>query len=172
MTIVLCHDNEAELLPVVDAEGRVLGQATRGECHGGARLLHPVVHLHVFDARGCLYLQKRPSWKDVQPGRWDTAVGGHMVAGETVEEALRREAAEELGLVDFSPEFLMKYVFESTVERELIYAFRSVTAVPPVPSEELDGGRFFSSEEICQRLGTGFFTPNFENEYCRLFRRD
>ena len=84
-------DNSEELFPVVDTAGNVVGKASRGECHGGSMLLHPVVHLHVFNSRGELYLQKRPAWKDIQPGRWDTAVGGHVDYGETVGEALRRE---------------------------------------------------------------------------------
>ena len=82
-------DNRSELFPVVDPDGRVVGSATRGECHGGSMLLHPVVHLHLFNSRGELYLQRRPLWKDIQPGRWDTAVGGHVSLGETIDEALR-----------------------------------------------------------------------------------
>ena len=78
------RDNSSELFPVVDETGRVVGCATRGECHDGRRLLHPVVHLHLFNSRGELYLQKRPLWKDIQPGRWDTAVGGHVDYGEGV----------------------------------------------------------------------------------------
>ena len=96
-------DNSEEIFPVVDAAGNVVGKATRGECHGGSMLLHPVVHLHVFNSRGELYLQKRPAWKDIQPGRWDTAVGGHVDYGETIAEALRREVREELGITDFVP---------------------------------------------------------------------
>ena len=47
------HDNNKELLPLVDEEGHVVGSATRGECHDGmSMLLHPVVHLHVFNERG------------------------------------------------------------------------------------------------------------------------
>lgn len=35
-------DNQQEIFPVVDEQGRVVGSATRGECHGGSKLLHPV----------------------------------------------------------------------------------------------------------------------------------
>lgn len=164
------HDDDRELLPLVDDEGRVTGRATRGHCHDGSRLLHPVVHLHVFDPSGRLYLQKRPLWKAIQPGRWDTAVGGHMAVGETVADALCRETAEELGLDATGAEPLLRYVFESDVERELVHVFRLVTAAVPRPSAELDGGRFFDAEEIKARLGTGFFTPNFESEYRRVFQ--
>ena len=100
------RDNSEELFPIVDDSGNVLGKATRGECHNGSRLLHPVVHLHVFNSRGEVYLQRRPEWKDIQPGKWDTAVGGHLDYGETPEEALRREVSEELGITDFTPKHI------------------------------------------------------------------
>ncbi len=162
-------DNSEEIFPVVDESGKVTGSATRGECHGGSRLLHPVVHLHVFDTSGRLYLQRRPDWKDIQPGKWDTAVGGHVDYGEDVESALRREAREELGLEGFDARPLGSYVFESARERELVNAFSCVTDVAPCPSDELDGGRFWTTEEIAANIGKGVFTPNFESEYRRLF---
>ena len=62
-------DNVNEMLPLVDGQGNVVGQATRGMCHDGVdRPLHPVVHLPVFDSQGRLYLQKRPAMKDIQRG--------------------------------------------------------------------------------------------------------
>ena len=163
-------DNQQEKFPIVDEEGRVVGAATRGECHNGSKLLHPVVHLHVFNSQGDIYLQKRPDWKDIQPGRWDTAVGGHIDYGETPEEALRREVREELGITDFRPEFVDKYVFESQRERELVYVHRKVYEGAIQPStEELDGGRFWTNEEVREAMGKGILTPNFESEYKRFF---
>ncbi len=61
-------DNNEEMFPVVDEDGNITGAATRGECHNGSKLLHPVVHLHVFNSKGELYLQKRPDWKDDEDG--------------------------------------------------------------------------------------------------------
>ena len=161
-------DNQEEMFPVVDEEGNIISAATRGECHGGSRLLHPVVHLHVFNSRGELYLQKRPQWKDIQPGKWDTAVGGHIDLGENVETALEREAREELGISGFTAERLASYVFESVRERELVFVHKTVYDGDIHPSDELDGGRFWTPREIRENLKKGMFTPNFESELQRV----
>ena len=160
---------EEEWFPLVNEAGETVGKATRKECHSGSKLLHPVVHLHIFDAGGRLYLQKRSMRKDIQPGKWDTAVGGHVDFGETIEEALRREVREELGIKEFVPEFVMRYVFESAIEKELVNTFRTIYEGPFLPDEEeIDEGRFWSREEIEAALGKGLFTPNFEGEYNKL----
>ena len=162
------QDNNQELFPLVDEEGRVIGKATRGECHDGSKPLHPVVHLHVFDAEGRLYLQQRPLWKDIQPGKWDTAVGGHVDYGEEIADALRREVREELGIEDFIPEFLLRYVFESERERELVHVYKTAYEGEIRPSAELDGGRFWTLDEIREAIGKGVLTPNFEQEFLRI----
>ena len=166
----MMKDNMEEMFPVVDEEGTVIGRATRGECHNGSRLLHPVVHLHVFNAQGDVFLQKRPEWKDIQPGKWDTAVGGHLDYGETPEEALPREVSEELGITTFTPTFIGKYVFESQRERELVYVYCTTYNGEIKPSkDELDGGRFWTMQEIRKAMGQQLLTPNFEREFQRFF---
>lgn len=163
-------DNPNEQLPVVDENGNILGAITRGHAHDGSKILHPVVHLHVFNSKGELYLQHRPSWKDIQPDKWDTSVGGHIDLGENVEQALKREVFEELGISDFTPLSLGHYVFESAREKELVYVNRCTYDGKVAPSKnELNGGRFWSADEIKENMGKGIFTPNFESEYKRFF---
>lgn len=164
------RDNPNEQLPVVDENGNIIGAVTRGHAHDGSKILHPVVHLHVFNSKGDIYLQHRPTWKDIQPDKWDTAVGGHVDLGENVSQALKREVSEELGITDFVPENLGHYVFESKREKELVYVHRCTYDGAIRPSkDELNGGRFWTREEVAQNIGKGVFTPNFEQEYQRFF---
>lgn len=166
MKQVIQHFEDEEWLPAVDEEGKVLGRALRSACHGGERILHPVVHLHVMNHNKHLFLQKRPETKLIQPGKWDTAVGGHIAFGEDVKTALQREAYEEIGLKNFSARPIGNYVFESEVERELVYSFISYDYKGiNLHSEEVEEGRFWSKKQIEQNLGKGVFTPNFEMEY-------
>lgn len=158
-----------EFFPLVNEEGKVVGKATRSQCHNGSKVLHPVIHLHIFNSAGELFLQKRAQTKDIQPGKWDTAVGGHIDWGETVEEALYREAREELGIEAFNSIPIGKYLFESEIERELVYSFKTNYDGPfQIDPIELEDARFWSLEEIIDQIGKGIFTPNFENEYKRL----
>ena len=159
-----------ELFPLVDETGAVIGKAFRHECHNGSKQLHPVVHLHVFNTKGELLLQKRSANKDIQPGKWDTSVGGHVDYGEAIEDALFREVREELGITSFVPEFIGSYVFESEIEKELVYAYKTVCDSPVCFDRiEIDDVRFWTKKEIEENIGKKIFTPNFEGEIRKLF---
>ena len=154
-----------ELFQLVDREGNRAGQATREECHGNPRLIHLVVHLHVFDPAGRLLLQKRAKTKDTNPGLWDTSVGGHVRAGEEVGSALQREAMEELGIDASRAVFLYAYLHGTSFETEFARCF-SLTHAGTIQHdpEEIEETRFFRVKEVDAMVGTGALTPMFEHE--------
>ena len=161
---------QEEQLPVVNEQGQVLGKAPRSVCHNGGKLLHPVVHLHVINNKSAIYLQKRPSNKLIQPGKWDTAVGGHIAFGEDLQTSLQREAWEEIGLRNFSAKLVKQYVWESEIERELVYVFTTHDFQGiHLHSDEVEEGRFWTKNQIVKNIGKGEFTPNFEHEFNLLF---
>jgi len=158
-----------EYFPLVTEDGQVTGKATRQECHSGSFWLHPVVHLHVFNSAGELYLQKRNMNKDIQPGKWDTSVGGHVDYGEEISDALRREVHEELEIKNFEPTFITRYKFISKQEAELVHVYTTVYdgKISPDPSE-ISEGKFWSLKEIQENIGKEVFTPNFEQEFLNV----
>lgn len=161
----------SEWFPVVEPSGLVIGRATRAYCHSGAKPLHPVVHIHIIDRFSRIYLQKRSMKKDIQPGRWDTAVGGHVSYGEGILESVYREASEELGFTDFHPIHLEAYQFESEIEKEMVNVFAVVGSYDLHPDlDEVDEGRWWDLKDIDANLGKGIFTPNFESEF-RMIRK-
>ncbi len=155
-----------EWLPIVNDKGEVIGKAPRSECHRNKDLLHPVVHLHVVNNKKQILLQKRSAKKLIQPDKWDTAVGGHIGIGETLDVALKREASEEISLSDFQAQHLSTYKWESDVETELVFMFiTSSNNEFNIHNEEVDECRFWTLKEIAQNLGKNIFTPNLEQEF-------
>lgn len=157
-----------ELLPHINELGKVISIHPRSTFHKGGnnKMLHPVVHLHVFNSNGQIYLQKRSISKLIQPGKWDTAVGGHISANEDLQLALIRETKEEIGLENIEMKFIKSYIWETEIEEEMIYIFKSKTEKQPIPHPtELDGGKFWDYNEIENNIKTDIFTPNFLHEF-------
>ena len=94
------------------------------------------------------------------------AVGGHVSYGEYYQEALFREAGEELGLYDFNPQYLDNYIADQPDDKEMVGLYVTVGSFDLHPDNyEVSEGRYWTIEEIEAALGTDIFTPEFENEY-------
>ena len=87
-----------EIYDVFDETGtKKIGEATWTECHTKG-LLHKSVSVLIFkDATKRETLLQRRSFKmDQQPGKWQHSAGGHILAGDTVDEGIHKELQEEL----------------------------------------------------------------------------
>ena len=153
----------AEYFDIYDEAGNHLGKAPRKECHGNPALIHCTAHVAVLHPEnGKLLLQKRRMDKDIQPGKWDTAVGGHLDAGENFESAARRELAEELGVKTAVELFhLFDSKIRNSIESENTRVFGVKLAGPfEFQKEEIDDVRFFSAAELDDPEWRKNFTPN------------
>jgi len=156
----------AELFEIVDENDRVIGTALRSHCHGNPALIHRVAHVLVFNHAGELLLQKRSANKDVQPGKWDTSVGGHLDLGESYIAAACREMREELGIAASNLTFLYHSQMRNSFESENVATYYAFHEGPfTFASEEIDEVRFWTAEQIDANLGSGVLTLNFEEEW-------
>lgn len=157
-----------ELLEIVDKDGKVLGVAPRSSIHGDPSLLHKVVHVLVFNSLGELLLQKRSMSKDVEPGKWDTSVGGHVSAAEDISSAVHREMKEELGVDTCELRFLYSYIHSNTYESEFVITYSCIHNGPfSFDTLEIDAVKFWKFEEIRKALGAGVLSIHFEDEFAR-----
>ncbi|MDD3886363.1 MAG: NUDIX domain-containing protein [Victivallaceae bacterium] len=160
-----------EMFDLYDEAGRRVGLASRRECHGNPALLHHTSHVVVFSpGGGALLLQKRSADKDIQPGKWDTAVGGHLKPGEDFLAGAKRELAEELGVTgEVELEFLFDAQIRNVIESEDTRVFGTTLAGPfQFQREEIDEVRFWSFAELRDVRNHSSFTPNLVTELARL----
>lgn len=157
-----------EIFDIVDEDDRIIDQASRDQVHGNPSLIHRVVHILVFNSQNELYLQKRAMNKDVQPGKWDTSVGGHVDKGESYRDAAVRELEEELGITGAHLKSLYKYRLRNDYESEYVSSYHCVwDGAIKINVDEIEEGRFWRLDEIAEKMDSGIFTPNFIDEIGR-----
>lgn len=168
----LFKDTSIEYVPVIDDKGNFIKKENRKNVHNGSMQLHPVVHLHIINDKKIL-LQKRAKTKKIMPNMWDTSVGGHVDFGENVEESLKRETTEEIGIRHFNFKFLHQYIWESEIEREMVFSFVSFDEKEiACNKKEISECKFWSRNEIENDIKNNIFTPNFLVEFEYLVKNN
>ena len=157
-----------EQVVLISENDEVLGLMEKMQAHENG-ILHRAFSVFLFNDKGEMLLQKRAADKDIQPGKWDTAVGGHLLPGEEAEAAARREMREELGVEAGTLVFLHRFLMRSPIETEWVTSFAAVHEGPFRPDPgEIDEVRFWTRAEIEAARGTNILTTAFEDEFARL----
>ena len=136
----------SELVILLDEHGQEIGHADKASVHTTDTPLHLAFSCHIFNALGEVLITRRALSKQTWPGVWTNSVCGHPGPGEPMADAIRRRAADELGVVveditEALPDFRYRAVDASgIVENEVCPVFLARTSQDPSPA----------AEEVCE----------------------
>ena len=104
------ENNHTDFLPIVNERGNIVGRALYCEIHNGNKVLHPAVHLIVFNSKN--EIVAKYCW--------------HVAFGETPEKTLKRRLSE-VTTESVKPKFKKQYIREDKSEKELVSVFTVIS---------------------------------------------
>jgi isopentenyldiphosphate isomerase len=153
-------DATHEMVDIVDDDDQVIATVTRAEMRA-RRLQHRAVSIAVISGDARLLVHRRADDKDLWPGMWDMAAGGVVAAGESYEDAARRELAEELGVGAEAMEWLGE---DRYADESVALIGRGYLTVHDGPFTFADGEiaevRWVTRAELAALMATERFVPD------------
>ena len=148
--------NPDEMVDIVDESDVVLYQVPKREAHEKG-LLHRTTISEIIDSQGRWIMVKQAVDKQ-DAEQYVSPVGGHVTAGETEDEGLKREAMEECGLKNFKFKFVGKKIFNRTIlnrkENHYFIQYEIYSDEAIILNEESVNYKFFTTKEMKDALKT------------------
>lgn len=163
-----------EYFDVIDKNNKVVGKATRDECHKKG-LLHRAIHIMILNSKGEFLLQKRNTKKDLYSGWWTSSASGHVESGDDYEESAYRELKEELGIKTKLKEMFViikDYKGQGKHDRERIVFYIGSREGPfKINKEEVEAVKFFPPKKISEMMKKEKFTPGTVSIFREIQKR-
>lgn len=145
--------SQDELVDIVDENGNFLKVVSKREAHEKG-LLHKTVISEVIGSDGRWIMTKQAKGK--QDIGYVSPIGGHVSAGETEDEALKRESLEEFGLKNFKYELVGRAMLNRFVigrqENHFFVVYKIYSDEKPVLNHEIESIKYFTEEELKREL--------------------
>ena len=149
-----------EMVDIVDQDDRVIRRATRADVRAH-NLRHRAAYILVFNGNGQLFVHQRTAGKDVYPGYFDVAVGGVAAAGESYEDAARRELLEELGVSAVPLRRVLQFQYEDASNQVNGTLFTCTYDGPvTLQADEIVSGDWLDLDVVIERMQRDRFCPD------------
>lgn len=158
MNIIQEADSPEEILDLVDDHDNVIDTITRKEVYAKGIKNYRVIHAFIKNSEGRLWIPRRVSTKKLYPSALDFSIAGHVEAGETYEEALFKEAMEEVRLDLCSVDY--KKVGYMNPHKDSVGVWQKVYEILSDDTPDYDDNEFSESEwlfpiEVVKRYEAG-----------------
>ncbi len=159
---------QAELVDVVNEKDEISGQDLRiNKIKKG--FIFRVAAAFLIDSGGKFIITKRAKQKDIDSGLYDLAAVGGVLAGESYEQAIKRELQEELS-ISCEVKMLDKFYWEIKRNEGFFKTFCAVflgkTDQIPKLNDEVSEFKKMSLAEIKKEI------KNHPEEFCPGFMND
>ena len=154
-----------EYLDILDEDGKITGNKDTRENIHKLGLLHSEVAAFIYTDTGKILLQKRKSNKATYAGVW-SITGGHVLSGETNEDAIIREIKEELNIdikkdeINFATKYKSKKIKDDIINYKFFSIYNIKISIKQfdkikIQEDELEKVKLFSINEIEKIFNSG-----------------
>lgn len=141
---------------IVDDQDNVIGYKERGAV--GLQDIYRVSALWVTNLQGNILLAQRSLTKKHHPGKWGPAVAGTIDEGETYDQNIVKETAEEIGIADSKPfKSVKQRVTIATGDHNHFTQWYTLTIDKPaedfaIQKSEVERIKWFTRAELVEEL--------------------
>lgn len=151
-------DHPEEILDLVDENDQIIGSLSRKEIYAEGLRNYRVIHAFIINSEGKLWIPRRVNTKKLYPNGLDYSIAGHVESGETYEQALIKEAREEVNL-DLN-QIPYREIAKFSPITHNVHCFQKVYEIkndqtPDYNQDDFSGFRWSSPTEVLERFAAG-----------------